>query len=59
MSKNPRRPTFLELYKSIRKEPTPPGRTHRRRNRDLAAKADEREITKWKGWKGEAHEEFE
>jgi hypothetical protein len=51
--------TYLEIYKSIRKDPTPPGRIIQPKNRDLAQDEDEREIEKWESWHGEDYEDFE
>ena len=58
-SKNSKRSTWLETYKGIRKEPTPPGRVIQSQDRDIIDDEDEREIRKWESWRGEDFEDFE
>lgn len=59
LPKNPRRFSQMQVWKSIRKGPTPPGRTIQPKDRDLADEDAEREIERWSDWHGEDLEEFE
>jgi len=53
------RPGWLEIYKSIRKPPTPPGRIIQPKDHDAAVDEDRREMEKWTSWRGEDYEDFE
>jgi len=62
MSSKPKKvriPSQVEIFKGIRKEPIPPGRTFQPRNRSMDDEFDEHEIERWRGWRGEPLEEFE
>jgi hypothetical protein len=59
LPKKSKRPTNLEIYKSIRKEPTPPGRIIQPKDREHEREVDEEEIDHWLGWRGEDLDEFE
>lgn len=57
--RKPRSSDQVEVYKSIRKEPVPPGRVIQPKNRELDDEVAEREMEQWRGWRGEYFEDFE
>lgn len=54
-----RLPTQMEVWKGIRKDPVPPGRTMQPKNRDLLEEDDKNEMRQWTGWRGEEYDEYE
>lgn len=54
-----RLPTQMEVWKGIRKDPVPPGHTHRAKDRDIRDEQDEDDISRWLEWRGEDFENFE
>jgi hypothetical protein len=57
--KKDKKPNSIEIYKSIRKEPVPPGRVIQPKNRQLEDDNDDEIIDRWMGWRGEDFEQFE
>lgn len=58
-SKKPKLPTQMEVWKGIRKDPVPPGRTIQPKDREIAEGDDDFEIEHWLGWRGEDFDDYE
>ena len=58
-SKNPKNPSWVEVWKGIRKDPIPPKRVVPVKTRDLEDELAEDEVAHWMDWRGEDYDEFE
>lgn len=58
-SQEPKRPSWMDTYKSIRKEPVRPGQVIQPTNRRTVDDIDEEDVRQWETWRGEDLDDFE